>query len=530
MTNIIKCDSIISDELEKQILEWSKESFCIENLAYFLENTFNINITSDKDIVSSYERDYSNMPGKAHLLCRPKTDLECAIILRCCRLSKINITISAGRTNLNGSATPNGGLILSMEKMISPKVKVDNIKKVVDSPVGIYLERMREEVLLQSQNKLFYPVDPTSRNDAMVGGTLSCNASGFVPGEQGATRYWVQEIKFILPNGYILDCKRGQYTSDDRCFIFLCGKNKIKMRVPDYERPKIKNASGPYSDELGKMDLVDLIIGSEGIFGLIVAVKFKLKDRPDDFLDLFFTLPKESDAIKFQNYLSKYLLGDLSEISALEYFGYNCQNYMDNKSALFDCDLDVGIYLQVPLYNVTIEDVVDEWYEILSKSKCNINLDKIILLNNPKAWKKFFKARHSIPENALKKSHIYDTLSILTDTIVPLKNFKIFLDYSHKILKKSKIEYLLFGHLGDCHLHFHLIPKKTQQSKAIDVYKKIVTKTVSLDGIYSAEHGTGKRKTNDFYECFGENGIRKVKLAKRALDPDFLLNTGNIFN
>ena len=75
------------------------------------------------------------------------------------------------------------------------------------------------------------------------------------------------------------------------------------------------------------------------------------------------------------------------------------------------------------------------------------------MLNDPRNWQIFFNARHSIPVNALKKTHQLDTWSILTDTIVPPENFEIFLIKTHKILRESKIEYLLFGHLGDCHLH-----------------------------------------------------------------------------
>ena len=530
MTNIVECYSIISIDINKKIIKWSKEKMSINNLVFFLKNILKIDATLDKEIIYSYERDYSNLSGNAEVLCRPVDDIECAIILRCCRLAKINITISAGRTNLNGSATPNGGVILSMEKMVLPNVKVNLSGKTVESSVGIYLEEMRDEVLIQSSKKLIYPVDPTSRNDAMVGGTLSCNASGFIPGVEGATRFWTEGIKFILPNGYMFSCKRGQYISEDSCFIFLCDKDKISMQVPDYNRPNIKNASGPYSDKDGKMDLVDLIVGSEGIFGLITSALFRLKNRPDDFLDLFFTMPKENNAIEFHQYLSNYFSGNLSKISALEYFGYNCQNYMENKNQLFKDESEVGIYLQIPLYKESAEDVVEKWYDILSQSNCNINLDRIVLLNNPKAWKMFFKARHSIPENALKKSHQLNTWSILTDTIVPVENFKNFLKFSHKILQESKIEYLLFGHLGDCHLHFHLIPKKSQQDKAIEVYQRLIKKTILLDGVYSAEHGTGKRKINDFYQCFGNNGVNKVKIAKYAVDPDFLLNRGNIFN
>ena len=50
-------------------------------------------------------------------------------------------------------------------------------------------------------------------------------------------------------------------------------------------------------------------------------------------------------------------------------------------------------------------------------------------------------------------------------------------------------------------------------------------KSAELGGVYSAEHGTGKRKRADFLECFGNDGIEQVRISKAALDPDFLLNS-----
>jgi FAD/FMN-containing dehydrogenase len=49
-----------------------------------------------------------------------------------------------------------------------------------------------------------------------------------------------------------------------------------------------------------------------------------------------------------------------------------------------------------------------------------------------------------------------------------------------------------------------------------------------MGGVYSAEHGTGKRKRTDFIECFGNDGVEQVRISKAALDPDFLLNRGNV--
>ena len=82
--------------------------------------------------------------------------------------------------------------------------------------------------------------------------------------------------------------------------------------------------------------------------------------------------------------------------------------------------------------------------------------------------------------------------------------------------------------MGDCHLHFHLIPTKVQQPKALEVYNQIIENSTKLGGVYSAEHGTGKRKRPDFIKCFGEGAADQVRNAKAAIDPGFLLNRGNV--
>ena len=46
--------------------------------------------------------------------------------------------------------------------------------------------------------------------------------------------------------------------------------------IPDIKM-SLKNASGPFTAENGKLDLIDLIVGSEGIFGCITNVDLKLK-------------------------------------------------------------------------------------------------------------------------------------------------------------------------------------------------------------------------------------------------------------
>ncbi len=526
-TNRIPVQSIIPSEISTQIESLVETNFPLENICTFL-NEIGIDATMDRDITKGYDRDSSNMEGRADLLCRPGNEIETAINLAVFHHACKPLTVAAGKTNLTGSATPDGGGVLSLERLTSPAPIIHLANQTICTPVGIYLEEMRKEVLLQSQNLLHYPVDPTSRNEAMVGGTISCNASGFVPGPQGATRYWTEGLELITPHGYKITAKRGDYISLNGKFILQFPESNETLLVPTYPRPEIKNASGIFSSETGVLDFVDLLVGSEGIFGVITSATFKLKPMPTEFLELFFTLPQEKQAVKFHHYLSEYWQGDLSNISALEYFGYNCQNYMDNRHYLFQNKNEVGIYLQIPLYDEMVEDAAERYLHLLEKSDCGIKEDKILSLNTPQNWNRFFASRHSIPANALDKTRQMDTWSILTDTIVPPENFGEFLNSAHSILRSEKMEYLLFGHLGDCHLHFHMIPSKSRQKKALRLYDAIVEESTRLGGVYSAEHGTGKRKRPDFLKCYGEDAAEQIRKCKIIFDPKSILNRGNI--
>ena len=95
------------------------------------------------------------MEGNASILCRPRNTTECAVIIKLCYILKINITISAGRTNLTGSATPNGGLILSIEKMNKIN-NLDTLNKLISVNPGVYIEEVRRFANNESGNSLIF--------------------------------------------------------------------------------------------------------------------------------------------------------------------------------------------------------------------------------------------------------------------------------------------------------------------------------------------------------------------------------------
>lgn len=47
-------------------------------------------------------------------------------------------------------------------------------------------------------------------------------------------------------------------------------------------------------------------------------------------------------------------------------------------------------------------------------------------------------------------------------------------------------------------------------------------------GVYSGEQGAGKRKRREFLGCYGPDAVAMVRKCKLAVDPQLLLNRGNV--
>jgi len=499
-------------------------------LSDWLRAGFGIEWVLDPDIVKGFMTDSSNLPGRADALGRPRSERECAILFRACQAAGVPFTLAAGRSNLTGSATPEGGAVISLADMIQPPAAVDEAAQIVRAPVGLIVEDLRRQVLARTGGRLQFPVDPTSRADASVGGAIACNASGFTPGDAGTTRAWVESLEWLTPRGLRMTVPRGAYVSRDGVFEWREGGRTMVCPVPRYPRPAIKNAAGPFSAPSGEMDLVDLLVGSEGLFGAVTGCVLRLAPRPAGYLDLFFSLPDEERAVDFLEFLRRTLPGGLGSLSALEYFGAQCRRFMDHESRFFHGTDPVGIYIQVPLAGgQALEDAAGEWLERIDASGCGADENAILVLDNDRDRALFLEARHSMPAKAVEVVQQRGTFTIMTDTVVPPDRFREFLAFTHAAIGGAGLDYVAFGHLGDCHLHFTILPEKDQIEAGVSVYGRLVAESARLGGVYSGEHGTGKRKRRDFLSCYGPEAARQVRAAKAALDPLLLMNRGNVF-
>jgi FAD/FMN-containing dehydrogenase len=143
---------------------------------------------------------------------------------------------------------------------------------------------------------------------------------------------------------------------------------------------------------------------------------------------------------------------------------------------------------------------------------------------------RFRAFRHALPEMVNDLMRHRGFLKLGSDYAVPIDRNREMLRCYHQRLAEESVDYVIFGHIGDAHLHVNILPKSPEQFEAgKQVMLDLARQAVSLGGTVSAEHGLGKRKSHLLSIQFKPEEIELMKAVKRRLDPQWLLGRGNVF-
>ena len=118
-----------------------------------------------------------------------------------------------------------------------------------------------------------------------------------------------------------------------------------------------------------------------------------------------------------------------------------------------------------------------------------------------------------------------------TDYAVPRDKCREIIRIYRKTLDRDLgIPYVMYGHVGDAHLHINTFPAtKEQLARAKSVLDDLARPVVELGGTVGAEHGLGKRKAHLLSIQYAPEHIEAMRAVKRRLDPQWLLGRGTLF-
>ena len=489
------------------------------------------------DELQNYLIDASNLQGGfADKLFIPETANEIAEILREANDKNIKVTVSGARTGTVGGAIPFGGYVISLEKINKIKeINKDDLYAIVES--GVVLNDFQKQT--EAEN-LFYPPDPTEWS-CQIGGTIATNASGARSFKYGATREFVQTLEIVLANGEILKLKRGENFSKDG-FIEVKTEQgtTIKAKLPTYAQPNVrKNTSGYFSGEV--IDAIDLFIGSEGTLGIITEAKLKILPKPESFFSGIIFFENETNLLEFVNEArnlsfqnrdakdQKSKIKDQINATFIEYFDENALGFIAEKFAQVPENAKGAIFFEQETIAETEDALLEKWNELLEKHSAD--LDKSWFTTTEQDREKMREFRHALPVAVNERIVRNRQKKVGTDMAVPDECFASFLRFYKEKLDASGLEYVIFGHIGDNHLHANMIPKNDDEAvKARHLYGRFIAQSIMLGGTISAEHGIGKHKSKYLYVQYGERYLNEMAELKKAFDPKGILGRGNMFD
>ncbi|MCX7715882.1 MAG: FAD-binding oxidoreductase [Endomicrobia bacterium] len=465
-------------------------------------------IKENPEQIIPYLEDSSNFKhGKAKKIYIPENELEVISVLQDCAKEKIPVTISAAGTGNVAGRIPLDGVVLSTEAL-NKIVKIDVENKTAVLQAGVRIEDFLSEV---DKYDLFYPPFPTERN-AFIGGNVATNASGEYSFRFGPTRDYVNRIRVVLTTGDVLDIPRGRIFENDGIINY----GIFKIKLPSYRTPNVKCSAGYYSKD--GMDAIDLLIGSEGTLGVITEVEVKLIDKlPERFIMmLFFT--DEQKMLEVVNKIKLYTK-HLNAYS-LEFFDKNSLEFIKDYYNFIIPDT-CSVYVEAE------KNYIDRWVEIVESDSCI----STVVAESFTDYKKLVELRYKLPERINSYFKSINSQKIAVDAAVPKEKFEEFFFFYKNIQNQHpQLKNVLFGHIGENHLHFNLFPLDEQQKQlAEEIYVESIKKAVSLGGTGFAEHGIGKLKNKYLHLMYDKNAIFEMAKIKKVFDPAGILNLNNIF-
>lgn len=481
------------------------------------------------------------MPGgHAEKLFVPENEQEIAELLSEANEKKIPVTISGARTGTVGGAVPFGGWVISLEKLNKIKsIDKEDLRAFVEP--GVILGDFQKAVDAEG---LFYPPDPTEWS-CQIGGTVATNASGARSFKYGATRRFVTGLRIVLPSGERLVLKRGSTIFSAGVHIELTtdSGSKITAKNPTYERPNVrKNVSGFFNER--PLDAIDLLIGSEGTLGVITEIELSLLPKPEGFFSGIVFFRKDDDLLGFVDEVKgtsfsvrEHVAGNVADegvgvpldAALIEYFDDRALKFISEKFPETPSGMAGAIFFEQETTAENEDELFEAWNRLLEKHSADVDVSWFTTTEQDLEKMRAF--RHALPVSVNERVVRNKQKKIGTDMAVPDESFPGFLRFYKDTLDASGIDYVIFGHIGDCHLHANLLPKdEVEAERSRHLYGRFIAQAVMLGGTVSAEHGIGKLKSKYLNVMMGERYLNEMAELKRAFDPNGILGRGNMFS
>jgi glycolate oxidase len=437
-------------------------------------------VITDRDHMQSYLTDETVItvrPKAADnvVVVKPGTTQEISAVLKLANQEKTPVFIRGGGTGLCGGAIPTSdGLLISMERL-NKVVELDTDNLMITVEAGVTLADI---IKAADGAGLFFPPHPGDEG-AQAGGMVALNAGGTRAVKYGVTRNYVKGLEAVLPTGEIMN---------------FGGK-------------LIKNNQG--------FDLLQLMINSTGLLGVITKITFRLYPKPAASATLVVSFDNRYEAI---NTVPKILRSNYTPL-AIEFFERDIVMAV-SKHIGINWPIDKGAcYLMIILTGTSENDMftqAEEIAKICEESGC---VD-VQVADKQQQQAEILKLRSEF--FSIFKERTADAL----DITVPPANIGKLLEKVDAVAKKYNTTIPTYGHAGDGNLHSHILKEINERGLLKQVKREIYQETLNLGGVITGEHGIGQIRNKDLDLVKDPKQWELMWGIKKTFDPNNILSPG----
>jgi glycolate oxidase len=416
---------------------------------------------------------YRQMPLAVAL---PETESQAIAVIKVCQTLEIPIVPRGSGTGLSGGAMPIAqGLVLSLAKF-KKIIKVDPIARTAVVQPGVRNLAISEAV---AQHGLYYAPDPSSQIACSIGGNVSENSGGVHCLKYGLTLHNILKVRAILMNGEVVEF-------------------------------------GSLAPDAPGLDLLSIVVGSEGMLAVITEVTVKLVPKPQlaqVIMASFDDIGKGGNAVAAIIAAGIIPAGlemmDKAATRAVEEFVH--AGYDTNAEAILLCESDG-----------TPEEVAEE-IERMTQVLNQCGAIRIQVSQSESERLKFWSGRKNAFPAAGRISPDYYCM----DGTIPRQHIATLLKRIQEMEAKYQLRCMNVFHAGDGNMHPLILfngSDADEWHRAEEFGSDILETCVELGGTITGEHGVGIEKINSMCVQFGDLERELFWGVKAAFDPQKLLN------
>lgn len=414
--------------------------------------------------------DFITQRGVPAAVARPTSSDQVVALLRYAVEHSVPIVPRGGATNLSGAIAPGDeSLVLDLTSM-NRIVEIDaQARRAVVEP-GVINADLKAAAAAAG---LVYAPDPASTPISTIGGNIAENAGG--PGciKYGVTFHHVLAVDVALVDGRLVT----------------------------------------FSDK-DEIDLLGVMIGSEGILGVVTRAVLNLMPIPATRWTALASFDRVQDAAHTVSQIiaagilpAALELCDHRFVEIME--AHLPSGYPTDKAAILIVELD-GDPDDVARETPALEKILRRWDPALRTAADEHQRAAL--------W-----AGRLAAGLALRAT---GNAYYICDTTVPRQRIPEMMARSRQIATSSGLDIPIVGHAGDGNLHPTILYQPGQLAAVEAVAEQIADAALALGGTLAGEHGIGTAKRAQMRRAFSPVELAAFRTIKHAFDPDGLLNPG----